>query len=199
MLQFSSLCRSVVSDSATTWSTTRQASLSITNSQSSPKPMSIKSVMLSNHLILCCHLLSLLSVLTSIRVFSNESPLHIRWAKYWTFSFNIRPSNEHPGLISFWMDWLDLLAVQGKCFRGIEIKNAQKSSEKWKSRTRWLHSELYHKLRGEQKHILLKCFQKITEEHKWPNSFCKASISLIPKPDNNVTGKENHRQNHWWT
>ena len=91
----------------------RQASLSITNSQSPPKPMSIESVMPSNHLILCCPLLLLSSIFSSIRVFSNESALHIRWPKYWSFSFNISSSNEHPGLTSFRMDWLDLLAVQG--------------------------------------------------------------------------------------
>ena len=91
----------------------RQASLSITNSQSPPRPMSIKSVMPSNHLILCCPLLLLPSLFPSITVFSSESALHIRWRKYWSFSFNISPSNEHPGLISFRMDWLDLLAVQG--------------------------------------------------------------------------------------
>ena len=85
---------------------------STTNSQSSPKPMSIESVMPSNHLILCCPLLLLPSIFPSIRVFSNGSALHIRWPKYWSFSFNISPSNEHPGLISFRMDWLDLLAVQ---------------------------------------------------------------------------------------
>ena len=91
----------------------RQASLSITSSRSIPKPMSIESVMSSNHLILCCPLLLLPSIFPSIRVFSNESALHIRWPKYWSFSCNISPSNEHPGLISFRMDWLDLLAVQG--------------------------------------------------------------------------------------
>ena len=91
----------------------RQASLSITNSQSSPKPMSIESVMPSNHLILCHPLLLLPSIFPSIRVFSNESALCIRWPNYWSFSFNISPSNEHPGLISFRMDWLHLLAVQG--------------------------------------------------------------------------------------
>ena len=90
-----------------------QASLSITNSQSLLKLMSIESVMPSNHLILCHSLLLLPSIFPSIRVFSNESALHIRWPKYWSFSFNISPSNEHPGLISFRMDWLDLLAVQG--------------------------------------------------------------------------------------
>ena len=98
---------------ATPWTTARQASLSITNSQSPPKPMSIESVMPSNHLILCCPLLLLPSIFPRIRVFSNKSILHIRWPKYWSFSFNISPSNEHPGLISLRMDLLDLLAVQG--------------------------------------------------------------------------------------
>ena len=90
-----------------------QASLSITNSQSQPKPMSIESVMPSNHLILYRPLLLLPSIFPNIRIFSNESAFHIRWPKYWSFSFNISPSNEHLGLISFRMDWLDLLAVQG--------------------------------------------------------------------------------------
>ena len=98
---------------ATPWTAAHQASLSITNSQSLPKLMSIESVMPSNHLILCCPLLLLPSIFPSIRVFSNESALRIRWPKYWSFSFNISPSNEHPGLISFRMDGLDLLAVQG--------------------------------------------------------------------------------------
>ena len=95
------------------WTAARQASLSITNSRSPPKPMSIESVMPSNHFILYRPLLLLPSTSPSIRGFSNESALHIRWPKYWSFSFNIHPSNEHPGLISFRMDWLDLLAVQG--------------------------------------------------------------------------------------
>ena len=90
-----------------------QISLSITNSLSSPKPMSIESVMPSNHLILCRPFLLLPSIFPSITVFSNGSVLHIWWPKYWSFSFNIRPFNEHPGLISFRMDCLDLLAVQG--------------------------------------------------------------------------------------
>ena len=97
----------------TPWTAARQASLSITNSWSLLKLMSIELVMPSNHLILCCPLLLLPSIFPSIRVFSNESVLHIRWPKYWSFSFNIRPSNEYSGLISFKMDWLDLLAVQG--------------------------------------------------------------------------------------
>ena len=90
-----------------------QDSPSNTNSWRLPKPMSIESVMPSNHLILCCPLLFLPSIFPSIRVFSNESALRIRWPKYWSFSFNISPSNEHPGLICFRLDWLDLLAVQG--------------------------------------------------------------------------------------
>ena len=98
---------------ATPWAAACQTSLSNTNSQSLPKLMSIESMMPSNHLILCCPLLLLPSIFSSIRVFSNESALHIRWPKYWSFSFNISPSNEHPRLISFRMDWLDLLAVQG--------------------------------------------------------------------------------------
>ena len=105
--------RSVVSDSATPWTAACQASLSITNSQILLKLMSIESVMPSNHLILCRPLLFLPSIFPSIRVFSNKSALRIRWPKYRHFSFNISPSNEHPGLISFRMDWLDLLAVQG--------------------------------------------------------------------------------------
>ena len=95
------------------WTAGRQASLSIINSWSPPKPMSIESMMPPNHVILCCPLLLLPPIPPSIRVFSNESALCIRWPKYWSFSFNISPSNEHPGLISFRMDWLDLLAVQG--------------------------------------------------------------------------------------
>ena len=96
----------------TPWTTARQASLSITNSQSSPKLKSIESVMPSNHLIVCRPLL-LPSVFPSSRIFSNESALRIGWPKYWSLNFNISPSNEHPGLVSFRMDWLDLLAVQG--------------------------------------------------------------------------------------
>ena len=107
------LSRSVVSDSATPWTAARQASLSITNSWSLLKLMSIESVMPSKYLILCRPLLLLPSIFPSIRVFSNESALHMRWPKYWSFSFSISPSNEYSGLISFRMDRLDLLAVQG--------------------------------------------------------------------------------------
>ena len=104
---------SVVSDSVTPWTAAHKAFLSITNSRSLPKLMSIESVMPPNHLILCHPLLLLPSIFPSIRVFSDESVLRIRWPKYCSFSFNISPSNEHSGLISFRMDWLDLLAVQG--------------------------------------------------------------------------------------
>ena len=97
----------------TSWTTVCQASLSTTNSQSLPKLMSIESVMPFNHLILCHPLFLPPPIFPSIRVYSNESVLHIRWPKYWSFSFNISLSNEHSGLISFRMDWLDLLAVQG--------------------------------------------------------------------------------------
>ena len=109
-VQFS---HSVMSDSATPWTAAHQASLSIINSGSSLKLMSIESVMPSNHLILCHPFLLLPSIIPSIRVFSNESVLHIRWPKYWSFSFSISPSNEHPGLISFRRNWFDILAVQG--------------------------------------------------------------------------------------
>ena len=97
----------------TPWTAARQASLSITNSQSPPKLMTIESVISSNHLLLCHPLLLLPSIFPSIRAFSNESAFHIRWPKYWSFSFSISPSNEYSGLISFMMDLLDLLAVQG--------------------------------------------------------------------------------------
>ena len=97
----------------TPWTAARQASLSITNSWSLLKHMSIESVMPSNHLILCCPLLLPPSIFPNIRIFSDESVLHNRWPKYWSFSFSISPSNEYSALISFRMDWLDLLAVQG--------------------------------------------------------------------------------------
>ena len=113
----------------TPWTAARQASLSITNSRSSLKLKSIESVMPSNHLILYCPLL-LPSIFPSIRVHSNESALHIRWPKYWSFSFNISPSNEHPGLISFRMDWLDLLAVQ-ETLKSLLQNHSSKASILW--------------------------------------------------------------------
>ena len=109
------------------WTTACQASLSITNSRSPPKPMSIESVMPSNNLILCSSLLLLPSIFPSIRVFSNKWALRIRYPKYGSFSFNIIPSNEHPGLISFRMDWLDLLAVQGTLKRLLQHRSSKAS------------------------------------------------------------------------
>ena len=117
---------------ATPWTAACQASLSITSSQSLPKLMSIKSVMPSNHLILCRPLLLLPLIFPSIRVFSNESALRIRWPKHWSFSFNISLSNKHPGLISFKMNWLDLLEVQGT-LRSLLQHQSSKPSVLWHS------------------------------------------------------------------
>ena len=112
------------------WAAARQASLSITNSWNLLKLMPIESVMPSNHLILCCSLLLLPSIFPSNRVFSNESVLRIRWPKYWSFSFSINPSNEYSGLISFRMDWLDLLAVQGT-LKSLFQHHSSKASILW--------------------------------------------------------------------
>ena len=114
----------------TPWTAARQVSLSITNCQSLLKLMSIESMMPSNHLILCRPLLLPPSIFSSIRVFSNESALCIRWRKYWSFSFSISPSNEHSGLISFRMDWLDLLAVQGT-LKSLLQHHSSKASILW--------------------------------------------------------------------
>ena len=116
----------------TPWTAAHQASLSITNSQSLLKLMSTESVIPSNHLILCSPLLLLPSIFPSIRVFSNKSALHIRWPKYWSFSFNITPSNEHSGLMSFRMDWFDLLAVQGT-LKSLLQHHSSKASILWHS------------------------------------------------------------------
>ena len=116
----------------TPWTAACQASLSITNSWSLLKLMSIESVRPSNHLILYCTLLFLPSIFPNIRVFSNESVLCIRWLKYWSFTFNISPSNKHSGLISFRMDWLDLLAVQGTLKRVLQY-HSSKASVLWSS------------------------------------------------------------------
>ena len=117
---------------ASPWTAARQASLSITSSWSLLKLMSIESVMPSNHLILYCLLLPWPSMFPSIKVFSNQSVLHIRWPKYWTFSFSISPSNEYSGLISFRMDWLDLLAVQGT-LNSLLQHHSSKASILWHS------------------------------------------------------------------
>ena len=121
-----------MSDSATPWTAAYQASLSITNSRSSPKLMSIESVMPSSHLILCLPLLLAPSIFPSISVFSNESALHIRWPKYWSFSSNISPSNEYLGLISFMVDWFDLLAIQGT-LKSLLQHHSSKASILWRS------------------------------------------------------------------
>ena len=127
-MQFSvQFSRSVVSDSVTPWTAARQASLSITSSWSLLKLMPIELVMSSNRLILCHLLLLLPSIFPSIRVFSNESVLCIGGPKYWSFSFNISPSNEYSGLISFRMDWLDLLAVQGTLKRHLQYHRSKAS------------------------------------------------------------------------
>src|SRR5574340_458752 len=117
---------------ATPWTAARQASLSITNSRSLLKLLSIESVMPSNHLILCCPLLLLPSIFPSIRVFTNESLLCIRWPKYWSFSFSISPSSEYSGLISFRIDWLDLLAVQG-ILNSLHQHHSSKTPILWRS------------------------------------------------------------------
>ena len=114
----------------TPWIAAHQASLSITNCWSSPKLMSIESVMPSNHLVLCHPLLLLPSIFPSIRVFFNKLALRMRWPKYWSFSFNISPSNEYSGLISFRMDWLDLIAVQG-AFKSLLQHHSSKASFLW--------------------------------------------------------------------
>ena len=121
-----------MSDFATPWTAARQASLFIANFQSLFKLMSIESVMPSNHLILYHPLLLLPSIVSSIRIFSNESAFHIRWPKYWSFSFSISPSNEYSGLISFRMDWLNLLAVQG-ALKSLLQHHSSKASILWHS------------------------------------------------------------------
>ena len=132
VVQFSSVqSLSRVQLFATPWTAARHSSLSITNSQSLLKLMSIESVMPSNHLILCRPLL-LPSIFPSIRVFSHESALHIRWPKYWSFSFSISSSHEYSGLISFRMDWLDLLAVQGT-LKSLLQHHSSKASILWRS------------------------------------------------------------------
>ena len=150
MLRFSSVqSLSHVQIFTTPWIIAHQASLSITNSWSLLKLMSIEPVMPSSHLILCHPLLLLPSIPSSIRVFSNESTLCMRWPKYWSFSFSISPSNEHPGLISFKMDWMDLLAIQGtlsRVFSNTTVKKhqffgAQLSSQSNSHIHTWLQEE----------------------------------------------------------
>ena len=155
---------------ATPWITAHQASLSITNSRSSPKLMGIESVMPSSHLILCRPLLLLPSIPPSIRVFSNESALRMRWPKYWSFSFRISPSKEHPGLISFRMDWLDLLAVQGTC---ITTNKA--------SRGDGILVELFQILKDDAVKVLHSICQQIWKTQPWPQDWKRSVFIPIPK------------------
>ena len=141
-VQFS---HSVMSDSATPWTVARQASLFITNSRRSLKLMSIESVMPSNHLTLCHPLLLLPSIFPSIRVFSDESVICIRWPKYLSFSFGISPTNEYSGLISFRMDWLDLLAVQGT-LKSLLQHHSSKASILQRSAFFLVHSHIHTRL-----------------------------------------------------
>ena len=131
-VQFNSVAQSLsrVRFFVTLWIAARQASLSITNSRSPHRLMCIELVMPSSHLILCRLLLLLPSIFPSIRVYSNESALHMRWPKYWSFSLSISPSNEHPGLVSFRMDWLNLLAVQGT-LKSLLHHHSSKASILW--------------------------------------------------------------------
>ena len=147
---------------ATPWIAAHQASLSITNSRSSPKPMSIELVMPSSHLILCRSLLLLPPIPPSIRVFSNESTLRMRWPKYWSFSFSITCSNEHPGLISFRMDWLDLLAVQGT-LKSLLQHHSSKASILW-------HSVLTN-------FTLIVCFMGIGQS--WSRKILKSNKDVV--------------------
>ena len=142
---------------ATPWNAARQASLSITNSRSLLKLISIESVMPSNHLILCCPLLLPLSIFPSIRVFSNESVLCIRWPKYRSFSFTISPSNEYSGLISFRTDWLDLLAIQGT-LKSLRQHHSSKAPTLWHSEFFMVQLSHLHMTTGKTMALTIQTF-----------------------------------------
>ena len=125
------------------WTAACQASLAFTNSQSLLRLMSIKSVIPSNHLVLCCPLLFLLSIFPSIRGFSNKSALRIRWPKYWSFNFSISPSNEYSGLIYFKIDWLDLLAVQGTLKSLLQLYTSKASVLWFSAFSFWSNSHIH--------------------------------------------------------
>ena len=190
---------------------TRQASLSITNSQSLAKLMSIESVMLSNHLILCHPLLFLPSIFPSIRIFSNESVLRLRWPKYWSFSCSISPSNEYSGLISFRMDWLDLLAVQGtlkslqhhsskapillhSAFFTVQLSHPYMTTEKTTALTRWtfvgkVMSLLFNMLSRlviafipRSKRLLISWLQSPTAVILEPSKIKSVTVSILSPP-----------------
>ena len=150
----------------TPWTAAHQASLSITNSQSLLKLISIELVISYNHRILCRPLLLLPSIFPSIRVFSNESALCISWPKYWSFSFNISPSNEHPGLISFRMNWLDFLAVQGT-LKSLLQHHSSKASILWRSA---FFKELHMRIHGDQ-HLLFEFVVSRAEKLADPSDF----------------------------
>ena len=194
----------------TPWTAARQASLSITNCGSPPKPMSIESMMPSSHLILCRPFLLLPSIFPSITVFSNESAVHIRWPKYWSFSFNISPSNEHSGLISFRVDWLDLLAVQGtlksllqhhsskaKVLQGssffiVQLSHPYMTTGKTIALTRWtivgkgmsllfnMLSRLVTAFLPRSKHLLISWLQSPSEVILKPRKVKCATVSIVP-------------------
>ena len=164
---------------ATPWIAARQASLSVTNSQSSLKLMSIKSVMPSSHLVLCCPLLLLPPVPPSIRVFSNVSTLCMRWPKYWSFSFSIIPSKEHPGLISFRVDWLVLLAVQGT-FKSLLQHHHPKASIFWLSA--FFIVQLSHPYVTTEKNIALTTWTFVGKVMSLLfNMLCRSVIGFLPR------------------
>ena len=194
---------------ATPWTAARQASLSITNSWSLLKFMSIELVIPYNHLILCCPLLLLLSIFPSIRVFSDESVFPIRWPKYWSFSFNISPSNEHPGLISFTMDWLDILAVQRtlqsllqhhsskasilqrSAFFTVQLSHPYMTTGKTIALTRWtfvgkvmsllfnMLSSLVITFLSRSKHLLISCMQSLSAVILEPQKIKSDTVSTV--------------------
>ena len=179
---------------ATPWTTAHQASLSITNSWSLPKLTSIDSVIPSNHLILCHPLLLLLSIFLSIRAFSNESSLCIRWPKYWSFSINISPSNEHSGLIFFRMDWLNLLAIQGTLKRLLQ-NHSSKASILWHSA--FLIDQLSHVYMTTGKTIDLTrrtFFGKVMSQLFNMPWF---DLCLFPRQTSQYHNNPSLRPNHW--
>ena len=177
----------------TPWIAARQASLSITNSRSSLKLMSIKSVMPSNHLILCRPLLLLPSIPPSIRVFSNESTLRMRWPKDWSFSFSIIPSKEIPGLISFRMDWLDLLAVKGTRKSLLQHHSSKASVLR---RSAFFTVQLSHPYMTTGKTIALtRMSEKMKVVSTWSVSLC----SVVASPDEKDWGQSHFPQPlPWW-
>ena len=209
----------------TPWTTARQASLYITNSWSAPKPTFIELVMPSNHLILCRPLLLLPSIFPSIRIFSNELALHIRWPKYWSFSFDISSSNEHPGLISCRMDWLDLLAGQGilksllqhqsskasirqcSAFFIVQLSHPYMTTGKTIALTRWtfvrkvmsllfnMLSRLVTAFLPRSKHLLISWLQSPSAVILEPRKIKPATVSTKSLPLPNAT---HYIPSFWW-